>query len=91
MTRAWNFCAGPAALPETVLARAAEEMLDWHGKGLSFMEMSHRERAVSITPCNVEWGKSTSTAALPTSSHAPPPRASNNVVSPLVVACSFSI
>ncbi|MEQ8264240.1 3-phosphoserine/phosphohydroxythreonine transaminase [Pseudohaliea sp.] len=46
MTRAWNFCAGPAALPETVLARAAEEMLDWHGRGLSFMEMSHRSPEV---------------------------------------------
>ena len=44
--RAWNFCAGPAALPEAVLARASEEMLDWHGKGLSFMEMSHRSPEV---------------------------------------------
>ncbi|KEA65434.1 Phosphoserine aminotransferase [Marinobacterium lacunae] len=42
MTRKHNFSAGPAALPEAVLARAAEEMLDWHGKGLSIMEMSHR-------------------------------------------------
>lgn len=40
--RAYNFCAGPAALPEAVLQRAKEEMLDWHGKGLSVMEMSHR-------------------------------------------------
>ncbi|MFP8965141.1 3-phosphoserine/phosphohydroxythreonine transaminase [Pokkaliibacter sp. CJK22405] len=42
MTRAYNFCAGPAALPEAVLQQAQEEMLDWHGKGLSVMEMSHR-------------------------------------------------
>ncbi|PXF31322.1 MFS transporter [Pokkaliibacter plantistimulans] len=42
MTRAYNFCAGPAALPEEVLLQAREEMLDWHGKGLSVMEMSHR-------------------------------------------------
>ncbi|MEW6206466.1 MAG: 3-phosphoserine/phosphohydroxythreonine transaminase [Pseudomonadota bacterium] len=42
MSRVWNFSAGPAALPEPVLRRAAEEMLDWHGKGLSVMEMSHR-------------------------------------------------
>ena len=41
-TRAFNFCAGPAALPEAVLQRAQAEMLDWHGKGLSVMEMSHR-------------------------------------------------
>lgn len=42
MSRVWNFSAGPAALPEEVLRRAAEEMLDWNGKGLSVMEMSHR-------------------------------------------------
>lgn len=40
--RAYNFCAGPAALPEAVLQRAQAELLDWHGKGLSVMEMSHR-------------------------------------------------
>ena len=42
MSRVWNFSAGPAALPEPVLRKAAEEMLDWQGKGLSVMEMSHR-------------------------------------------------
>lgn len=42
MTRCYNFCAGPAALPEEVLAQARDEMLDWHGRGLSVMEMSHR-------------------------------------------------
>ena len=46
MTRCYNFCAGPAALPEVVLATAAGEMLDWHGKGLSLMEMSHRSPEV---------------------------------------------
>lgn len=40
--RAYNFCAGPAALPEAVLQRAQAELLDWQGKGLSVMEMSHR-------------------------------------------------
>jgi phosphoserine aminotransferase len=40
--RAHNFCAGPAALPTAVLERAQAEMIDWHGKGLSVMEMSHR-------------------------------------------------
>ena len=40
--RVINFSAGPAVLPETVLRRAAEEMLDWHGSGMSVMEMSHR-------------------------------------------------
>ena len=42
MTRPFNFSPGPAALPEPVLRRAADEMLDWHGSGMSVMEMSHR-------------------------------------------------
>jgi phosphoserine aminotransferase len=42
MTRVYNFSAGPAALPEEVLQQAAAEMLDWHGSGMSVMEMSHR-------------------------------------------------
>jgi phosphoserine aminotransferase len=33
--RAYNFCAGPAALPTAVLEKAQQEMLDWQGKGLS--------------------------------------------------------
>jgi phosphoserine aminotransferase len=41
-TRPYNFSAGPAAMPEAVLQRAASEMLDWHGSGMSVMEMSHR-------------------------------------------------
>ena len=40
--RAYNFCAGPAALPEVVLQQAQAELLDYQGKGLSVMEMSHR-------------------------------------------------
>ncbi|MBA1331077.1 3-phosphoserine/phosphohydroxythreonine aminotransferase, partial [Candidatus Endoriftia persephone str. Guaymas] len=42
MSRVFNFSAGPAALPEAVLKRAGEELLDWHGAGMSVMEMSHR-------------------------------------------------
>ncbi|MDY7220382.1 3-phosphoserine/phosphohydroxythreonine transaminase [Denitrificimonas sp. JX-1] len=42
MSRVYNFCAGPAALPEAVLQQAQNELLDWQGKGLSVMEMSHR-------------------------------------------------
>ncbi|MDR6886271.1 MULTISPECIES: 3-phosphoserine/phosphohydroxythreonine transaminase [Variovorax] len=41
-TRPFNFSAGPAAMPEAVLQRAASEMLDWQGSGMSVMEMSHR-------------------------------------------------
>jgi phosphoserine aminotransferase len=40
--RVFNFSAGPAVLPEVVLQKAAAEMLDWHGSGMSVMEMSHR-------------------------------------------------
>ena len=40
--RVFNFSAGPAVLPEEVLHLAAAEMADWHGSGMSVMEMSHR-------------------------------------------------
>ncbi len=40
--RVFNFSPGPAVLPEEVLRTAAAEMLDWHGSGMSVMEMSHR-------------------------------------------------
>jgi phosphoserine aminotransferase len=46
MTRSYNFCPGPAALPESVLEIARDDMLDWHGSGLSLMEMSHRSPEV---------------------------------------------
>ncbi|MES3024145.1 MAG: 3-phosphoserine/phosphohydroxythreonine transaminase [Pseudomonadota bacterium] len=42
MTHIYNFSAGPAVLPKEVLEQAAAEMLDWHGSGMSVMEMSHR-------------------------------------------------
>ena len=42
MTNVFNFSAGPAVLPKEVLQQAAAEMLDWHGSGMSVMEMSHR-------------------------------------------------
>ncbi|WP_397476159.1 3-phosphoserine/phosphohydroxythreonine transaminase [Pusillimonas sp.] len=40
--RPWNFAAGPSALPLEVLQQAAAEMTNWHGSGVSVMEMSHR-------------------------------------------------
>jgi phosphoserine aminotransferase len=40
--RPWNFSAGPSVLPQSVLEQARAEMLDWHGSGMSVMEMSHR-------------------------------------------------
>ena len=42
MARVFNFSAGPAVLPEEVLNRARDELADWHGSGMSVMEMSHR-------------------------------------------------
>jgi phosphoserine aminotransferase len=45
MTRVFNFSAGPAALPLEVLEQLRDEMLDWHGQGMSVMEMSHRGKA----------------------------------------------
>jgi phosphoserine aminotransferase len=49
MSRVFNFCAGPAALPEAVLSKAQADLMDWQGRGLSIMEMSHRsDEIVSI-------------------------------------------
>ena len=45
MSRVYNFSAGPAVLPDSVLKSAAEEMLDYKGCGMSVMEMSHRSKA----------------------------------------------
>ena len=42
MDRVFNFSAGPAALPLEVLQQAQAEMVNWHGCGMSVMEMSHR-------------------------------------------------
>jgi len=42
MSRAYNFSAGPATLPEAVLRQAQAELLDWHGVGASIVELSHR-------------------------------------------------
>jgi phosphoserine aminotransferase len=44
MSRIFNFSAGPATLPQTVLEQAQAEMLDWNGSGMSVMEMSHRSK-----------------------------------------------
>jgi len=44
MGRIFNFSAGPAMLPEEVLQEAAADMMDYHGCGMSVMEMSHRSK-----------------------------------------------
>ena len=45
MNRVFNFSPGPAVLPIEVLEQARDEILDWHGTGMSVMEMSHRGKA----------------------------------------------
>jgi phosphoserine aminotransferase len=42
LSQVYNFSAGPAILPSEVLAQARDELMDWHGSGMSVMEMSHR-------------------------------------------------
>ena len=54
MSRVFNFSAGPSMLPEAVLKKAADEMLDYNGSGQSVMEMSHRSKTYQaiIDECN---------------------------------------
>ncbi len=47
MQRLYNFSAGPAMLPQEVLEQARDELLDWHGCGMSVMEMTHRGKDFS--------------------------------------------
>ena len=49
--RVYNFAAGPAQLPEAVLKKAQAELLNWHGCGMSVMEMSHRGSQLSSSAC----------------------------------------
>ena len=44
MSRVYNFSAGPSMLPEEVLKKAQEEMVEYPGAGMSVMEMSHRSK-----------------------------------------------
>lgn len=45
MSRAFNFSAGPATLPESVLRQVQQELLEWQGERASVMEVSHRGKA----------------------------------------------
>ena len=56
MGRVFNFSAGPAVLPQQVLETARDEMLDWHGSGMSVMEMSHRGREFIAIHAQAEAG-----------------------------------
>jgi phosphoserine aminotransferase len=54
MSRIYNFSAGPAALPETVLQQVQNEMLEWNGVGASVMEVSHRGKPFMATAAQAE-------------------------------------
>ena len=54
--RVFNFSAGPAVLPQSVLETARDEMLDWHGSGMSVMEMSHRGKEFIAIHAQAEAG-----------------------------------
>ena len=54
--RIFNFGAGPAMLPEAVMRRAQEEFLDWHGCGMSVLEMSHRSEEFVAIAADCEAG-----------------------------------
>ncbi|WP_434937709.1 3-phosphoserine/phosphohydroxythreonine transaminase [Shewanella sp. HL-SH8] len=44
MSTIYNFCAGPAMLPQPVMQKAQQELIDWNGLGVSVMEISHRSK-----------------------------------------------
>ena len=54
MSRVYNFSAGPTAIPLEVLTQAQEELLDFHGTGMSVMEMSHRGKVFMEVASEVE-------------------------------------
>src|SRR5690554_5369654 len=54
MARAFNFSAGPATLPETVLRQAQQELLEWGGERAAVMELSHRGKAFEAMALQAE-------------------------------------
>jgi phosphoserine aminotransferase len=52
--RPYNFSAGPAAMPQAVLERAAADMLSWQGCGMGVMEMSHRGKEFGVILAKAE-------------------------------------
>ena len=57
--RIYNFAAGPSMLPEPVLLKARDQLLNYEGSGMSVMEMSHRSKVYDdiITQCQAELRK----------------------------------
>ena len=56
MNRVYNFSAGPSMLPVPVLQKAQADLLDYHGSGMSVMEMSHRSKWFDEIIQNTEAG-----------------------------------
>ncbi|MED5525541.1 MAG: 3-phosphoserine/phosphohydroxythreonine transaminase [Pseudomonadota bacterium] len=54
MNNVFNFCAGPAMLPPAVMQRAQSEMIDWQGRGVSVMEVSHRDKPFMAVAAKAE-------------------------------------
>ena len=54
MSKVYNFCAGPAMLPEEVMAQAQKEFIDFDGLGVSIMEMSHRGKEYMAVAAEAE-------------------------------------
>lgn len=46
MNKIYNFSAGPAVLPESILKQAAEAVINYNGHGISILEMSHRSKPI---------------------------------------------
>jgi phosphoserine aminotransferase len=54
MSKIYNFCAGPAVLPTEVMTEIQQDLPNWHGTGMSMMEMSHRGKEFSEIAANLE-------------------------------------
>ncbi|MBP8039990.1 MAG: aminotransferase class V-fold PLP-dependent enzyme, partial [Aeromonadaceae bacterium] len=54
MSKVYNFCAGPAMLPEEVMAQAQREFIDFDGLGVSVMELSHRGKEYMAVAAEAE-------------------------------------
>jgi len=54
MSRVFNFSAGPAAIPDPVLARIRDDIPDWNGTGMSVLEVSHRGKDFVATAAKAE-------------------------------------
>ena len=52
--RVYNFSAGPSMLPQSVLERVRDEMLNYNGSGMSILEMSHRSKVYDAVICEAE-------------------------------------